>query len=115
MDLIHNYGSTLLSRFAGALSNVAEGDGTALDNSVMIYTSDNGEAHHSSKRRWPLAVLGSAGGRIKADGRFRRYAPETRSLVDFYQTLSESLDVPVGDFAKGTRSPVAGPLEDLMA
>jgi len=115
MDLIHDYGASLLARIAGALGQISEGNGTALDNTLMVYTSDNGEAHHSGKLRWPLAVLGDAGGRIKTGGAFRRYAPGARSLADFWLTTAAALDVPAGDFAKGTRSIVGGPLEDLLA
>jgi hypothetical protein len=114
MDLIHDYGASLLSRIAAALAQIPEGTGSALDNCVMVYTSDNGEAHHSGKRRWPVAVLGSAGGRLKT-GAFRRFPVGSRSLADFWLTIAAALDVPAGDFAKGTRSPVAGPLEELLA
>jgi hypothetical protein len=113
MELIHNYASSLLARIADGLSQIQEGDGTAFDNSVMVYMSDNGEAHHSEKRRWPFFVLGNAGGKLNADGRFIRYAPGKNSLADFYLTLSAALGVEAGDFAKGATAKVTGPLSEL--
>ncbi len=49
-----------------------EGDGTMLDNTVIIYTSDNGETHHSSGVNFPLLILVDLGGRLK---RGRYFAP----------------------------------------
>jgi hypothetical protein len=114
MDLIHDYGASLLGKIAQSLSGISEAGGTALDNSVMVYTSDNGEAHHSAKRRWPVAILGNAGGRLKASGAFRRFAPASRSLADLWLTLAAALDVEAGDFAKGTRETVQGPIAELL-
>lgn len=114
MDLIHDYGASLLERIAVGLEKISEGSGTALDNTTMVYTSDNGEAHHSAKRRWPLAVLGDAGGKLTTGGAFRRFGVQSRSLADFWLTLSEALAVPRGDFALGTRSVVAGPIAELL-
>lgn len=97
-----------------ALSGISEVRGTALDNSVMVYTSNNGEAHHSAKQRWPVAVLGNAGGRLKSSGAFRRFAPGSRSLADLWLTLAAALDVEAGDFAKGTRAIVQGPIAECV-
>ncbi len=115
MDLIHDYGASLLGKLAAALSKISEGNGTALDNSVMIYTSDNGEAHHSAKQRWPLAILGDAGGRLKTAGAFRRFAKGSNSLPDLWLTLAAALSVETGDFAQGTRELVRGPIAEFLA
>lgn len=61
-----------MARLAGALEAIPEGDGTMLDNTVIIYTSDNGETHHSSGVNWPIAILGNLGGRL-TQGRY--FAP----------------------------------------
>ena len=100
-----------------ALSGIKEGDRTAWDNSVIVYTSDNGETHHSNKRRWPIVVLGNAGGKLKADGRFRAYpmSGSARALTHLYATVAVALDVPGGEtFGKGGVETTHGPLSELL-
>ena len=50
------------------LEAVPEGDGTMLDNTVIVYLSDAAEAHHSRCREWPFVLIpgkhtGLVGGR----------------------------------------------------
>lgn len=118
MELIHNFHAGLLARMVAALSSIKEGDGTLFDSTVMLYTSDNGEMHHSSKRRWPLVVIGDAGGKLKTGGRFLRYPAKgkegARSLADFYCSLAHACGVPTDTFGQGGTEPVKGPLPELM-
>jgi hypothetical protein len=72
-----------IAKLSRALESIPEGDGSMLDNTVIIYTSNNGETHHSSgtirpvpigryqlaDRNWPIAILGDLGGRL-ARGRY---------------------------------------------
>ncbi|NJN21477.1 MAG: hypothetical protein HC812_10220 [Leptolyngbya sp. RL_3_1] len=60
---------TQIARIAAALQSVPEGNGSMLDNTLMIYLSDNGESHHSSGVNYGLLLLGDLGGRLKR----RRY------------------------------------------
>jgi hypothetical protein len=119
MELIHNFHSSLMMRMISTLSAIKEGDKTIFDNTVMLYTSDNAEAHHSSKRRWPLVILGNAGGKLKADGRFIRYPQKgtagARSMADLFCSLSTACGVPNDSFGKGGVEVVKGPLPELMA
>jgi hypothetical protein len=50
---VHSRSCSLLARMADALSMVKEGDKTMFDNSVMLYTSDNGEQHHAGHEPGP--------------------------------------------------------------
>jgi hypothetical protein len=51
---------------------VPEGDGTMLDNTLIVYVSDGAEGHHSRCWEWPFVMLGSAGGKLK-NGRYVDY------------------------------------------
>lgn len=119
MDLIHNFHAGLIARQIAALSAIKEGDKTLFDNTVIVYTSDNAEQHHSSKKRWPLVVIGNAGGKLKSDGRFLRYPAKGkagwRSLADFYCSIAHAVGVPTDTFGKGGNEPVQGPLPEIMA
>ena len=39
------------------LDAVPEGDGTMLDNTVIVYLSDAAEAHHSRCGQWPFVLI----------------------------------------------------------
>lgn len=111
---IHNFHSSLIARMADALSAVKEGDKSVFDNTVFVYLNDNGDAHHASHNRYPTVILGDAGGALKSDGRFVRYAPFTRSLADLYCTLAHAVGTPTDTFGMGGVEKVTGPLADLL-
>jgi len=71
-DMIRRYHFDLIAGLAKKLESVPEGDGTMLDNTVIVYLSDAAEAHHSRCWEWPFVVLGNAGGKLKS-GRYVDY------------------------------------------
>lgn len=68
-----------IARIAKSLQAMPEGDGTMLDNTVFVYTSDNGETHHSGGVNYPVLLLGNLGGRLK---RNRYFAPGNAAKID---------------------------------
>jgi hypothetical protein len=80
-----------LAALAKKLDAVKEGDGTVLDNTLIIYMSDFGDRHHPSYLQWPVVLLGNLGGKLKTNGRFLEYPsygkPGHRSLGTFYTSL----------------------------
>ncbi len=48
----------LIARTLKRLESIPEGTGTMLDNTVIIYLSDNANEHHTSCREWPYVMLG---------------------------------------------------------
>jgi hypothetical protein len=117
MDLIHNFHGGLMARMATALSAIKEGDRTIFDNMVMTYLSDSGDEHHGEHKRFPVVLLGTAGGKIKADGRYLRYPdkgkPGARSLCDLYCSLSTAVGAPTDKFGTGGAEKVIGPLAEI--
>jgi len=115
---IHTFNTTLIARMIEALSSIKEGDRFILDSSFILYTSENGEQHHSAKTRWPLVLIGDAGGKLRTGGRFLRYpmgSKSSRSLADFFCSLSTASGSPTDDSGKGGNEPVLGPLPELMS
>jgi hypothetical protein len=110
------------------LANVPEGTGTMLDNGVLAFLSDNNEQHHSRCWRVPVVLVGTAGGKLKANGRYIRYParPRTRAalpdggpanvrpLGDLWSAVSHALDAPVDDWGKAGLEKVQGPLAELL-
>jgi len=64
--VVLDYHMRHLATMAGKLAAVPEGDGSMLDNTVILYLSDHGERHHSKCYEWPMVALGNLGGAFKA-------------------------------------------------
>jgi hypothetical protein len=126
-DAYMKWFATRAAKLAGRLAAIREGDRTLLDNSVILFANDNNDSHHSRGWRYPLALIGSGGGGLKANGRYVRYPAlrrETaapggpsgwRPIGDLLSTLSHVFDAPVDDWGKGGIDPVKGPLAELLA
>lgn len=113
-----------VGRIAEALAAIPEGEGTMLDNTVIVYTSDNGETHHSSGVNYPILLLGDLGGRL---ARRRYFAPEklqkgqgdrskpgyTR-LGDVWATLLAAAGAPVEGFGIPANGVAHTPIEPLL-
>lgn len=119
MDLLHNWDAGNIARMIKALQAVREGDGTAFDNTVIVYMSDNGENHHASHNRFPTVIVGNAGGKLRADGRFLRYPKKgttgARSMADLFCTLATAVGAPTSEFGKGGFENVTGALAEVLA
>ena len=60
----------LLANIAKKLKAVPEGNGTMLDNTMIVYMSDSGDAHHGQLHEWPMIVLGGCAGKMKLPGKY---------------------------------------------
>lgn len=69
---IRRFHFELIARLMKKLSAVPEGDGTMLDNTLIVYLSDAAEAHHSRCLEWPFVLIGDLGGQLRA-GRYVEY------------------------------------------
>ncbi len=103
------------------LEAVPEGDGNMMDNTVIVFTSDSAETHHSSGVEWPFVLIGNAGGKLRA-GRFIEYPAfgdaGNRSINALYCTLLHAAGAPCEHFnLSGATKEVdqPGPLPQLLA
>jgi hypothetical protein len=80
-----------LAVFIRKLESVPEGDGTMLDNTLVVYLSDSAETHHPLCTEWPFLLIGDLGGRLKLGNRYLRYPhygkPGHRTIANFYLSL----------------------------
>jgi len=80
-----------LAGFAQKLASIPEGDGSMLDNTLIVYTSDHGEQHHPRNEEWPLLLIGDLVGRLNTRGRYLRYPwygkPGHRTVANLYTSL----------------------------
>ncbi|MEZ6141943.1 MAG: DUF1552 domain-containing protein [Zavarzinella sp.] len=62
---IRQYNSRMLVRMMQALEKIPEGRGTMMDNTLIVYTSNNADSQHTSGANWPVMLLGNFDGRLK--------------------------------------------------
>ena len=62
---INKYHVSLLPHFIERLKRMPEGDGTVLDNTLVIYGSPMGDPNVHNHKRCPLVLAGHAGGALK--------------------------------------------------
>ena len=82
---IRQYNSRMLVRIMQALESVPEGNGTMMDNTLVVYTSNNADKQHTNGATWPVMLLGDCGGMFKT-GRFTQL-DGTRPINALYTTL----------------------------
>lgn len=120
---IRRFHAERVADLARRLDAVREGNGTMLDNTLIIWMSDSGEEHHGFCAEWPLVLVGGLAGRLRTAGRFLQYpnygTVGNRTIANFYLSLLHA----VGDRRErfGERDPnmneaeQAGPLAEIMA
>jgi hypothetical protein len=121
-DVIRKFQVDQVAKLAKRLKSVPEGDGTMLDNTMIIYFSDTGEAHHSQRREWPFVVVGGRGHKMKMAGRYLRYPKYTneghKTIGNWYNTILQANGGPSREHfgqldAKLKDLDLRGPLSEL--
>jgi hypothetical protein len=121
-NIIRRYHFDLIAGLCRKLDQVPEGDGTMLDNTLIIYLSDGAESHHSRCWEWPMVMIGNIGGKLKT-GRYVDYPgyghKGHRTTANLYVTLLQLAGSNRDSF--GTPDPNLkdldqhGPLVELLA
>ena len=120
-----NFNMQLIAGMADKLSKVPEGDGTMLDNTLIVYLSDNADQHHASNLQWPIVMVGNLNGRLKSKGRYLAYphyntTKGVRTIGNWLNTITHLAGVPQDyfgqpDLALGPLHTQTGPLSELLA
>lgn len=111
-----------LAMFIRRLESIPEGDGTMLDNTLIVFMSDQAEGHHPGCTDWPFVLIGDLGGRLKLGDRYLRYPwygkPGHRTIASLYTSLLNAVgdhrqsfgydDVAIADIDQ------SGPLAEIM-
>ncbi len=122
-DKIRAFHFGLIGRMVAKFEAIPEGDGTMMDNTVIVYLSDAPEEHHSKGFEWPMVVIGNAGGRLKPGGRYLSYPdygrPGHRTYNGLYNSLlhvagAEGVNQGEIDKELGEGIIQAGPLPELL-
>jgi hypothetical protein len=62
---IRQYNCRMLVKLMEQLESVPEGNGSMMDNTLIVYTSNNADKQHTSGANWPVMLLGNCDGAFK--------------------------------------------------
>ncbi len=114
-----------IARVASKLKSIPEGDGTMLDNTLIVYLSDAAEQHHGACLQWPFVLVGGLGDQLKRQpgGRYLHYPGyESRghhTIANLYSTLLRAVGKPIESFGRRDlnldEKLQRGPLSELLS
>ncbi|MEM1297513.1 MAG: DUF1552 domain-containing protein, partial [Verrucomicrobiota bacterium] len=115
---IRQYNSRMLVRLVEQLESMPEDGGTMMDNTIIVYTSNNADRQHSSGGNWPFMVIGGENGPMKT-GQFTQL-DGTRPLNAIWATLLHAIGEPCDRFNMDSNTAQkfdsgVGPIEQLLA
>lgn len=109
----------MVAGMARALDAVPEGNGTMLDNTLIVFMSDNGEQHHSQAIEWPVLLVGGSNMGFFSDGRTTVFpslqgGAGHRQMSNLFNTIGHAAGLGLDDFGdEGTTRVALGPLSEL--
>jgi len=115
---IRQYNSRMLVRIMEKLESVPEGSGTMMDNTLIVYTSNNADKQHTNGANWPVMLLGNFDGAFRTgcftqlDGR--------RPINALYTALLHAAGAPCERFNMNEQlarkfDSSTGPLAEVLA
>ncbi|MEO1614427.1 MAG: DUF1552 domain-containing protein [Planctomycetota bacterium] len=115
---IRQYNSRMLVRIMERLDSIPEGSGSMMDNTLIVYTSNNADKQHTNGANWPVMLLGNLDGAFKTgcltqlDGK--------RPINALYTTLLRVAGVPCDRFNMDEKlakkfDSTTGPLGEVLS
>ncbi len=114
---IRQYNSRMLVRLMEELESVPEGSGTMMDNTLIVYTSNNADSQHTNGANWPVVLLGNYDGAFKT-GQFTQLDGK-RPINALYSTILQASGVQCDRFNMSEKMAAKfdtgnGPLKELL-
>ena len=112
-----------IAAMAAKLKATPEGDGTMLDNTLIVFMSCNGGDHHGGQADWPFVLLGGMAGQLNM-GRYIEYPKYRdeghRTIANLYLSLMQVAGMKTPETFGQLDSnlehlDLTGPLSELMA
>ncbi|MBM3813330.1 MAG: DUF1552 domain-containing protein [Acidimicrobiia bacterium] len=100
IKLINRYHTEQFAYFLAKLDSISDGDGTLLDNSMIIYGSGIADGNRHTHHDLPVLLCGGAKGKLRT-GRHVLYARET-PLTNLYLTMLEHMGVNTSQLGDST-------------
>jgi hypothetical protein len=93
-NIVRKYQLDLIAGLAKKLQAVPEGNGTMLDNTLIVFLSDSGQQHHANYASFPMVLVGNVRGKLKT-GRYLHYPSYgqegNRTVGSFYLSLLQAV------------------------
>jgi hypothetical protein len=86
---IRQYNCRMLVKIMEELEKVPEGNGSMMDHTIIVYTSNNADKQHTNGANWPFVLLGDLNGTLKT-GRFTQLDGK-RPINALYATILEAV------------------------
>lgn len=99
LEKIDHYLIEQYAYFLEKLNSVSDGDGTLLDNSMIMYGSGLGDGNRHTHHDLPIVLAGGARGHIKT-GRRLKYAQDT-PLANLYLSMLDIMGTPAEKLGDG--------------
>ncbi len=97
---INEFHLTLFSHFLEKARATQDGDGSLLDNMVMLYGAGMSDSNRHDNKGLPLALLGGGSGQLKPAGHVR-YAERT-PITNLHLTILDKMGIPVEKMSDST-------------
>lgn len=115
---IRQYNARMLLKLMEELESVPEGSGTMMDNTLIVYTSNNADKQHTDGATWPVMLLGNCNGTFKS-GCFTQL-DGTRPINALYATILKTVGVDRERYNMSEKMAQkfdsgSGPLRELLA
>lgn len=85
--------------FLNSLNSIQEGEGTLLDNCLILGTSDVSSPRTHQIDEFPIVLAGQAGGKVRTGFHYRSATKENVSMVPY--TILNAMGAPVSEFGTG--------------
>ena len=114
---IRRYNCQMLVKLIKSLEAIPEGGGSMMDNTLIVYTSNNGASQHTSGVNWPFVLIGNGGGVFKTG---QALNINNRPLNDLYSTFLYGMGAPAQRFNLSEKlaskfNSKTEPLKELLA
>lgn len=114
---IRQYNASMLVRIMEALESTPEGNGSMMDSTLIVYTSNNADKQHTNGATWPVMLLGNCDGALTS-GRFTQLDGR-RPINALYTTILRVAGVTVDRFnmsekLAGKFDSGSGPVRELL-
>ena len=98
--LINRYHVSLFAYFLGKLNSIPDGEGTLLDNSLIMYGSGMSDGNSHNHDPLPMVLAGHAGGRL--EGNRHLLNPDSTNMSNLMVAVLEKLGIEQNSFGDST-------------
>lgn len=98
---ILKYHASVVGKIYDKLKKTPEGNGTAADNTILLWFSDVGGSHHYGHYGYTALMLGNAGGALKTGASYS-YGAGQYSMNQLYLTIAQAIGSTMKQVGDGT-------------